>query len=386
MGRRRGGKWYRPRHAVDYLLVFVPLALLLELLRAAPTLVFAVSALGIVPLAGLMGRSTEQLSERAGPGIGGLLNATFGNAAELIIALIGLSRGLGEVVKASITGSIIGNSLLVLGLSVLAGGLRHPVQRFNRTAASMGSTLMALAAIGLLVPTLFWYAARDPLTSGDLVSGAASLGRLERGLSLEIAIILGAVYILSLVFSLRTHKHLYAGDAVIPLEAGMEGASIRSAGGSSSIRRSVTLLLVSSALVALLAEFLVGALEPTARAFGLTDLFVGVIVVAIVGNAAEHSSAVFAALRNRMDLAVHIAIGSSLQIALFVTPLLLGCSYLLGPGPIDLHFTMFEVAAVVLAVLAVALVSLDGESNWMEGVMLLAVYAILGVAFYFLPG
>ena len=382
-GKTPASGWRALLRPIDALAVLVPVAAALELLHAPPVAVFLVSGLAIVPLAAIMGRSTEALAERVGPGAGGLLNATFGNAAELIIAIIGLSHGLGDVVKASITGSIIGNSLLVLGLSAFAGGLKHSVQRFNRTAASMGSTLMALAAVGMIVPTLFWYGAQDPIAKlrpGAEAGGAAPpLDRLERGLSLEIAIVLGAVYVLSLVFSLKTHKHLYSGDAVHPA-AGAPGEPARV-----SVGASVGLLLVSSALVAVLSELLVGALEPTARSLGLTDLFVGVIVVAIIGNAAEHSSAVLAAVRNQMDLAMHIAIGSSLQIALFVTPLLVGISYFVGPAPIDLHFTLFEVGAVVLAVFSVNLVSQDGESNWMEGVLLLAVYAILGVAFYFMP-
>lgn len=413
------------RNPVDLLLVLVPVAILLELLHSAPVAIFAVAALAIVPLAGVMGRATEALSEKAGPGIGGLLNATFGNAAELIIAAIGLSHGLGAVVKASITGSIIGNCLLVLGASILAGGLKHPVQRFNRTAASLGTTLMALAAIGLLVPTLFWAAAKQegpesgakPATASEAVSqpgrDAASgtgadapdtafvperhaaplatdrLEILERGLSREIAFVLGCVYVLSLVFSLRTHRHLYAGEpSASHGREGAHGAAGKAHGEvkTGGILRPVLMLLGASVLVGVLAELLVGALEPTARAMGLTDLFVGVIVVAIVGNAAEHSSAIFAAMRNDMDLALNIAIGSSLQIALFVTPLLLAISYFVGNSPIDLHFTLFEVAGVVMAVGATTLVAQDGESHWMEGVMLLAVYVILGVAFYFLPG
>ncbi|MBZ5638264.1 MAG: calcium/proton exchanger [Acidobacteriia bacterium] len=370
----------------DGLLALVPVAAVLEIAHAPPVAIFLVSAAAIVPLAGIMGRSTERLAERVGPGAGGLLNATFGNAAELILAVVGLSHGLADVVKASLTGSIIGNALLVLGLSILAGGLKHKVQRFNRTAASLGSTLMALAAIGLLVPTVFWYAARDPMVRAGAGATRAGLDRLEKGLSVEIAVVLGVVYLLSLVFSLGTHRHLYAGDGVHPSSGGGEkGAAAPPGARRSSAATVVALLLASSALLALLSEFLVGSLEPTARALGFTDLFVGVVVVAIVGNAAEHSSAVVAALRNRMDLALHIAIGSGLQIALFVTPLLVGISYLVGPAPIDLHFTLLEVGAVVLGVVSVHLVCQDGESNWMEGVLLLAVYAILAVAFYFLP-
>jgi len=388
MARRKS--WYRPSHPLDYFLALVPVAVALEAAQAPPPAIFAVSALAIVPLAGLMGRATERLAEVGGPGIGGLLNATFGNAAELIIATVALSRGLGEVVKASITGSIIGNLLLVLGLSLLSGGLRHSVQRFNRTAASMGATLLALAAIAMIVPTLFWHAALDPLARAGAAPGLArppgALERLEKGLSVEIAIVLGTVYVLSLVFSLGTHRHLYAGDALTPRrESAGPGGLPRGTEGRLSTAGSIVLLLVSAVLAALLSEFLVGALEPTARTLGLTDLFVGVIVVAIVGNAAEHASAVLAAVRNQVDLAFHIAVGSSLQIALFVTPVLLGLSYLLGPRPIDLHFSMFEVGSVTLSVIAVNLVAQDGESNWMEGVLLLAVYVILGIAFFFLP-
>ena len=392
MAKKRA--WYRPGHAVDYLLLFVPIAGIFEIAHAPPPLIFLFSALGIVPLAGLMGRATEALAEKSGPGIGGLLNATFGNAAEMIIAVIGLSKGLGEVVKASITGSIIGNLLLVLGLSFLAGGVKFKTQRFNRSAASMGTTLLTLAAIGMIVPTLFWYGANDPIARGGRPDEAvASLNHLERGLSVEIAIVLGLVYVLSLIFSLGTHRHLYAGDGVMPATVGEPGTAregaregTRTHAKSASLAGPIGSLLVASALVALLSEFLVGALEPTAKAFGLTDLFVGVIVVAIIGNAAEHASAVFAAMKNQMDLALHIAVGSSLQIALFVTPVLLGLSYIVGPHPIDLHFSMFEVGGVTLAAIAVNLVAQDGESNWMEGVMLLAVYAILAIAFFFLPG
>lgn len=380
MATTRKPGWKAHLKPIDALLFLVPVAIVLAWIKVTPVAVFIVACLAIIPLAGVMGRATEQLAERAGPGVGGLLNATFGNAAELILAIIGLSHGLGEVVKASITGSIIGNCLLVLGLAALVGGLKHPVQKFNRTAASLGSTLLALAAIGMLVPTIFWYSAKSEAHIGAGASAAAAIDRPLRGLSVEIAIVLGIVYILSLVFSLKTHKHLYAGDVIHPEPAHPGGKKHASGMGVP-----VGLLIASSAGVAVLSELLVGALEPTAHALGLTDLFVGVIVVAIVGNAAEHSSAVFAAVRGQMDLAVHIAVGSSLQVALFVTPLLIGLSYVIGPAPIDLHFTLFEVGAVVLGVSAVHLVAQDGELNWMEGVLLLAVYAILGIGFYFLP-
>ncbi len=347
------------------LLIFVPVSIVLELIRASEIWIFITSALAIIPLAGFMGKATEHLSAKLGAGLGGLLNASFGNAAELIIALLALKRGLYEVVKASITGSIIGNILLVLGLSVVAGGIKFERQTFNRTAACMGATLLTLSAIGLVVPALFHRVAHG------------SQANHEQELSLEIAIVLFTTYLLSLVFALRTHKHLYAGDGV---HAGNEAASIE---GWSRIK-SVLVLLISTILVALMSEFLVGAVDHTASALGMTQVFIGVIVVAIIGNAAEHSTAVLMAAKNRMDIAMNIAIGSSIQIALFVAPVLIFVSYLFGQ-PMDLLFTTFEVVAIGLAVGIVSLISMDGESNWMEGVQLLAVYIILAIAFYFLP-
>lgn len=312
-----------------------------------------------------MGKATEHLAERLGAGLGGLLNASFGNAAELIIALMALRKGLYDVVKASITGSIIGNVLLVLGLSVVAGGLKYERQTFNRTAACMGATLLTLSAIGLVVPAIF-----------HMVTIGAGINH-EQELSLEIAIVLFGTYLLSLLFALRTHRHLYAGDGFHP-------ADEAAAAGSRSMMKAVLVLLISAAFVALMSEFLVGAVEHTAGTFGMTEVFVGVILVAIIGNAAEHSTAVLMAVRNQMDLAMNIAIGSSIQIALFVAPVLVFVSHLFG-RPMDLLFTTFEVVSVGLAVAIVSLISMDGESNWMEGVQLLAVYVILAIAFYFLP-
>jgi len=356
------------------LLLFVPVAAALELAHASPSWIFATAAAAIVPLAGLMGRATEHLAERMGPGPGGLLNASFGNAAELIIAFVALQRGLYDVVKASITGSIIGNVLLVLGLAIVVGGARHERLRFNATAASTGSTLLALSAVGLLVPAVFH----------RLVQGRPEVH--EQELSLEIALVLFATYLLSLVFSLRTHKHLYAGQPgpVGSGTGGDAGAAAAAAPAGWSPRRSTTVLLLATALVALMSELLVGAVEHTAQAFGMTEVFVGVILVAIIGNAAEHSSAVLVAAKNQMDLALHIAVGSSIQVALFVAPVLLFASHLLG-RPMDLVFTTFEVLAVAVSVAVLNMVSSDGEANWLEGVQLLAVYVILALAFFFLP-
>jgi Ca2+:H+ antiporter len=310
-----------------------------------------------------MGRSTEHLAGRMGSGIGGLLNATFGNAAELIIALMALRAGLHDVVKASIAGSIIGNILLVLGLAVLAGGVKYRRQTFNRTSAGIGATLLVLSAIGLVVPAIFHY----------IVRGTAAAR--ERQMSLEIAIVLFTLYIASLFFSLKTHRHLYTGEST---------GTAQTHGDAWSTKKSIVVLAVATAGVALMSEALVGAVEATASSLGLTEVFVGVILVAIIGNAAEHSTAVLMAMKNEMDLAVNIAIGSSIQVALFVAPVLVFASYGFG-RPMDLVFSTFEVVAVSIAAGVATLVAMDGESNWMEGAQLLGVYVILGLAFYFLP-
>lgn len=358
-------EFFTPRNFLNWLLVAVPVAIGLELSHASAIAIFVASAVAIIPLAGWMGRATEHLAEKLGEGIGGLLNATFGNAAELIIAIMALHKGLYDVVKASITGSIIGNVLLVLGLSILAGGLRERQQKFNPTAAMIGSTMLALSAIGLLLPAVFHF----------LVRGVPNAH--EQDLSLEIAVVLFITYVLSLVFTLRTHSHLYVGK---PDQA--EEEAIGTHGWSQT--RSIVTLIVATSLVALMSEFLVGAVEEASHVLGLTEVFVGVILVAIIGNAAEHSTAVLVAMKNKMDLALNIAIGSSMQIALFVAPVLVFISYLFGK-PMDLIFTPLEVIAVGVSVAVVALIAQDGESNWMEGVLLLAVYTILGLTFYFLP-
>ena len=347
-------------------MVFAPIAVGLEFTHANPIAIFAASALAIIPLAGLMGRATEHLAEKLGEGVGGLLNATFGNAAELIIALMALRKGLFEVVKASITGSIIGNVLLVLGLSLLAGGLKYPQQRFNKTAASLGSTMLALSAIALLLPAVFHILVRNQPNVR------------EQNLSLEIAVVLIITYVLSLIFTLRTHAHLYVGEL-----HDEEEEAIGTHGWSQT--RSLVTLLGATAAVAVMSEFLVGAVEAASKSLGLTEVFVGVILVAIIGNAAEHSTAVLMALKNKTDLALNIAIGSSMQVALFVAPALVFASYLIGSKPMDLLFTPLEVVAVGVSVAVTALIAQDGESNWMEGVLLLAVYTILGLTFYFLP-
>ena len=387
--------WLKP--SLDWLLIFVPIAIVLRFVPSLhnPTALFIVSCLAIIPLAGWMGHATEHLAEHLGQGVGGLLNATFGNAAELIIALFALRKGLHGVVKASITGSIIGNILLVMGVSLLGGGLKYKVQRFNRTAAGVSATALTLAAIALVMPTVFHLVAGQvPVNQGGWTPAK------EQTLSLAIAVVLILTYGLTLLFSLVTHKKLFSGgtaDAVADNDntvdehdiCGEVGAELTKAeaeehGTPWSLRKSAGVLFVATALVALVSEFLVGAVEDARATLGLTEVFVGVIVVAIIGNAAEHSSAVLMALRNKMDLSLGIALGSSLQIALFVAPVLVFASYLFGQ-PMNLEFTLPEVVAVVVSILIVEQISSDGESNWLEGAQLLSVYAILGILFYFLP-
>jgi Ca2+:H+ antiporter len=353
---------------MNWLLVFVPVAIVLRfVLPGWPTLTFLACCLAILPLAGWLGKATEHLAEKTGEGIGGLLNATFGNAAELIIALAALRKGLHEIVKASLTGSIIGNILLVMGAAMLAGGLRHKSQRFNAVAARSQASMLTLAAIALVLPAAFHY-----------LGGPAAVAR-ESGLSLEIAIVLLVTYFLGLVFSLRTHKQLFVGQAA---EA---AAMSESPHKPWPLSRSLGVLLAATALVAWISEMLVGSVEPAASSLGMTSLFVGVIVVAVIGNAAEHSTAILVALKDRMDLSLGIAIGSSTQIALFVAPVLVVASHVVGPRPMNLVFTPSEVLAVVLAVAITGQITSDGESNWLEGVQLLVVYIVLGIVFYFLP-
>jgi Ca2+:H+ antiporter len=353
---------------MNLLLVAVPVALTLWAFGAPPAVQFAAALIAVIPLAGVMGRATEHLADRVGPGLGGLLNATFGNAAELIIALALLFNGKDVIVKASLTGSIIGNILLVLGASLLAGGLKFPVQRFNKTAAGVGATMMTLAAAGLLIPAIF-HALPEVLQAGNRA-------RLEHELSLGVCAILIATYALHLLFSLRTHRDMF-NPADEDEQAGAHGPSW-------SVGRATGVLLVATVFIGLLSEVLAKSIEATGAQWGLGELFLGVIVVAIVGNAAEHSTAILMALKNKMDLALGIAMGSALQIALFVAPVLVFASYL-RDRPMDLLFTSMEVLAVVLAVVVARMVAEDGESNWLEGAMLLMIYAILAVVFFVLP-
>ena len=356
--------------SLDWLLVFVPAVAILHYAAPAKAVwIFLCACLAILPLAGWMGKATEHLAERTGEGIGGLLNATFGNAAELIIAVMALRRGLYDIVKASLAGSIIGNLLLVMGLSMLAGGVKFKRQQFNPVGARVQATMLTLAAIALILPAAFHH-----------LGGLAAAPR-EADLSLEIAVVLLVTYGFLLLFSLHTHKRLFTGPAA-------ESARVEEGGEQHawSLGRSLGILAGATALIAWVSEMLIESVEAAAESFGMTNLFIGVIVVAIIGNAAEHSTAILVAVKDRMDLSLGIAIGSSIQIALFVTPVLVFLSYVVGPRPIDLVFTPAEVLAIALSVIIAEQIAGDGECNWLEGVQLLAVYAILGAVFYLLPG
>jgi Ca2+:H+ antiporter len=361
---------------LNLFLIFVPLPIIGAYCHWPSSVIFVTACLGIVPLAGLMGKATEVLADRAGAGVGALLNATFGNACELIIAIAALRAGLIDVVEASITGSIIGNILLVLGASILAGGLKYQTQYFNRTAASTSATLLALAAISLTVPAVSHLA-----HSSSLLTSAASGANLhkisqinEYHLALAIAGVQLATYVLSLIFSLKTHKQLYTSSDSEKDEAmGTHGWGVKVA---------LAVLLVATVAVAVLSEHLVQAVEETAQQMGISHVFIGVILVAIVGNAAEHSTAILMALRNKMDLAINIALGSGSQVALLVAPIIVFTGYFIGK-PLDLCFSEMELLAIVVSVIILAFVATDGECNWLEGVQLLAVYFILGAAFFF---
>ncbi|HEU4701674.1 MAG TPA: calcium/proton exchanger [Conexibacter sp.] len=355
-----------------YLLVpFIPLAIALDLAHASPVVIFFSSALGVIPTAALMGRATEELAARSGPGIGGLLNVTFGNAPELIIALFALQAGLHEVVKASIIGSVIGNVLLVLGASMFVGGLGRDRQRFSRTSASAQSAMLLLAVAAMMMPAIFELVEGKglPLPGAERVAYDSTVEHL----SLAVAIVLILSYVAGLLFSLKTHRDLFN-----PPSAGEEEH-----GEPWSVRRSVGALALAGVAVGVMSEILVGSISEAAESIGLTEFFVGAIVVAIVGNAAEHWVAVLVARKDKMDLAVNISIGSSAQIALFVAPVLVLASFALGPGPMPLVFNGFELGGVFLAVLIATHVTNEGESTWFEGVQLLAVYTVLALAFAF---
>jgi Ca2+:H+ antiporter len=354
--------------SLNWLLVFLPVCVFLEHVHPdSHTLIFLFSCAAIVPLAGLLGKATEHVADRAGEALGGFLNATLGNAAEMIIAIVALRQGLSDVVKASITGSIIGNVLLVAGLAFLAGGLRHRTQEYNSSAAQAQVASLVLISVALIVPAAFQH-----LSAGTMPAMVSKL-------SVTISFVLLITYALSLLFSLYTHKQMFSGS-----RAGVaESASNEEPHWG--LRLSLGVLVVSTILIAWMSEILVGSVSYAANALGMSNVFIGVIVVAMVGNAAEHSSAVTMAIKNRMDLSLGIAMGSSVQIALFVAPFLVLLSYAVAPAPMDLIFSIGEILAVFLTVSICGNVMTRGQSNWFVGVLLLAVYMILGLAFYFVP-
>jgi len=344
------------RPSLDQLLVLAPVAIAIRLLGAPDLAIFLTSAAAIVPLAGLIGRATEQLALHTGSRIGGLVNATFGNVTELIIAVFLILDDRIEIVKASLTGSILGNLLLVLGLSLFVGGVKHERQAFNARSASVHATSLALAVTGLLMPALFSLGTHATFAQREIVSAV-------------IAGVLILLYVAALVFTLVTHEHLFRTP-----DEGETPAWSR--------RRAIVVLLLTTAFVALMSESLVSSLEPALESLGLSELFVGLILIPVIGNAAEHSSAVMFALRNKVDITLEIAIGSSTQIALFVAPVLVFISLAVG-HPMDFVFSTFEVAAVASSALLMTLISLDGESNWLEGAQLVGAYVIMAISFFF---
>jgi len=361
----------RPVYALGLL---IPVAIVLDLASAPDTAIFFTAAIGVIPTAALMGRATEELAAQSGPGIGGLLNVTFGNAPELIIALFALGKGLQEVVKASIVGSIISNILLVLGAAMFFGGWKREKQTFNRTMAHSQAAMLLLALVAVVMPALFELIGGNGLpVVGDT---RVNYGSKVETISAIVSGILLLSYCAGLFFSLRTHRELFN-----PYVDGEDGD--RDGGAAWSVRRSVLMLAVAGGGVALMSELLVGSIEHAAKSVGLSQFFIGVVVVAIVGNAAEHWVAVLVALKDKMDLAVNIAVGSSAQVALFVAPVLVLLSFVIGPHPMALVFNGYEVAAMLLAVIIANFTTQEGESNWFEGLQLLAVYVVLGVVFAF---
>ncbi|MDQ4145790.1 MAG: calcium/proton exchanger [Actinomycetota bacterium] len=346
---------FKPR--IEWLLVFVPIAFVLEFTHGPEVALFATAALAVLPLALLMGHATEELALRSGPQLGGFLNATFGNLAELIIAFFLIIEGQLAIVKASLTGAIIGNVLLILGLSFLVGGWKREHQKFSLASAGLHSSTLVIAVIALLMPALFF-------TAGEVTTF-----RTE-AVSVGVSVVLIATYIFSLLFSMKTHRALFAHEGTHEKPTW-------------SLRRGITTLAVATVFVAIMSEFLVGALEHTTEELGLSHLFVGLIIVPLISNAAEHASAIFLAAKDKMSVSIEIAIGSSVQIALFVAPVLVFMSLFTG-NHLDLIFTGFEIAAVAFSAAILSFIALDGRSNWFEGVLLLSAYVIMAISFFFL--
>ena len=342
---------------LKYMLIFIPISFIAKFMNASGTIMFILSCLSIVPLAGLMGKGTEEISFYAGPKVGGFLNGTFGNATELIISFFALKKGLFDVVKSSIAGAVIGNVLLVVGASMIAGGLKYKTQKFNSKVNEVSSSMLVFAVLGLCIPAIFTHTVNPAL-----------LNTRYEGLSIFVAVVMLIIYIFSLIFSFSTHKDLYNTEAT------------EEATASWSLNKSILILVIATILIAIESEFLVNGIEPITDSLGWSEFFVGIILIPIIGNAAEHTTAVVMARKDKMDVALEIAIGSSLQIILFVAPVLIFLSLFFKP--MSIVFNEFELVALIASVLIANRVSQDGECNWLEGVQLLAVYLIIAASFF----
>lgn len=343
---------------LKFLLIFIPISFIAKFMNASGSVMFLLSCASIIPLAGLLGEGTEEISFYSGPKIGGFINGTFGNATELIISFFALKEGLFEVVKSSIAGAVIGNVLLVIGASMLAGGFKYRSQKFNVKVVEVTSSMLLFAVIGLCIPALFTHSVPQDL-----------LNTRYEGLSIFVAVVMFIIYALSLYFSFGTHKHIYTDDE----KSSSENAKW-------SLKKAIAILVTATVFIAIESEFLVNGIEDITASLGWSEFFVGIILIPIIGNAAEHSTAVLMALKDKMDVALEIALGSSLQIILFVAPILIFISLFFTP--MSIIFNQFELIALTAAVLIANKVSHDGESNWLEGVQLLAVYLIIAAAFF----
>ncbi len=344
---------------LKFFLIFIPISFIAKFLHLSDTVMFLLACASIIPLAGLMGEGTEEISFYSGPKIGGFLNATFGNATELIISFFALKKGLFDVVKSSIAGAVIGNVLLVIGASMLAGGIKYKSQKFNQKVSEVTSSMLLFAVLGLCIPALFTHSVDSSL-----------LNTRYEGLSIFVAIVMIIIYILSLYFSFSTHKHLYVTEE----ESSEEHTA------KWSLKKAIIVLIASTVLIAIESEFLVGGIDAITASLGWSEFFVGIILIPIVGNAAEHSTAVVMALKDKMDVALEIALGSSLQIILFVAPILIFISLFFIP--MSIVFNQFELIALIASVVIANRVAHDGESNWLEGIQLLAVYLIIAACFF----
>ncbi|HYY50463.1 MAG TPA: calcium/proton exchanger [Nitrososphaeraceae archaeon] len=374
-----------------FLLIFVPLAVILELVHADHIVLFVAAALGLIPLAKLIGDSTERLAAYYGSTLGSLLNVTFGNAAEIIIGVVSINAGLLDLVKASITGAILGNILLIFGLSIIAGGLKYKEQSFNKQNTGVQSSMLFLAVIGLAVPTVLAATTLKPVDMNNQIK--------IQFLSDSVAFLLLAVYIAGIIFTVFTHKHLFFAQPPVEVETEMEGQKRLSLGRKGTDgegqaegewnherwgkKKSFVLLGITMAGVVIVSEILVGSVEATTKEFGFGELFVGAIIIGIIGNAAEHTSAIILARKGKIDLSIGIAAGSGTQIALFVVPILVIAGIIMGK-PVTLVFTIFEVASIFLAAIILNLIARDGKSNWFEGLMLTVVYIIIAIGFFFI--